>query len=522
MNGLVYVTLTSAKNIFLRAIKKPITYLYVVLALLYLILVIPSIGIVIEDAGINTDIGFATILSGITFMLLPANLVAYARRKGVIFKNSDSQFIFQSPVSPKLVLVYSQFKQLVLGLIIYLVIALVGVIYCGVSPLKMLLYFISVYIIESLLETSIMIFLYGNETLTGKQLKCMGCILFLVVAAAAIFGVYLFLTEEPSAKVIITFLSHPIVQCIPILGWNVAIIRLIFIGVDTVNVICSALYVLTTIFMLIYITKMKCTGLYYEDAMSFAADYAIKRERSKNGEIVSPFKEKLKKAKIEYKGTFGKAIYYRQLLEYKKHPFFIFSFRTLLCLGISIVLAVFGYINPDLGEGKIFILPGAMAYITFIFSATTPKWIGDLENPYAFLIPDTSFKKLWYSTKIEHIKAIIDGACFTIPAMVVWKISIIEGVTLIILYWGLQAVKMQIDIISDALLAKFLGKIGCQLLKMLTEGIIMTIGIVAACAGVIFINVEAGFIAMVLVLLGLTIAMSVIASLAFEKMEMLE
>ncbi len=524
MNGLLYVTLTSAKNRFLRAIKKPVTYLYTLLVIGYFILIIPSFGVLAEDLRINTDEGFALVLSVLVFFLLPANLVAYARKKGVLFQNSDVQFIFQSPISPKLVLVYTQIKQILISLIIYSVIAIIGLIYCNVSPIKMLLYFISAFIVENILETCIMIFLYGNEKLSAKQLKYLGWTLFLVIGAAVAFGLYLFFTQEPSVKIINTFLSHPIVQCIPILGWNIAVIRLFFLGANTVNVVCSILYLLSAILFVIYICKMECTGLYYEDAMSFAEDYAIKKERSRNGEIKSPFKEKLKKATVEYKGEFAKAIYYRQVLEYKKHPFFIFGFRTLLCLGISIALAVFGYINSDADfEGmQIFILPGMMAYITFIFSTTTPKWIGDLKNPYTFLIPDTPFKKLWYSTKMEHIKAVADGICFTVPAMLTLKLGAFFGIATIVLYWALQAVKIYIDIISDAMLVKFLGKVGCQLLKMLTEGVILTIGIVAAVGGAILINMEAGFIAMILVLLGITVALAVISSLAFEKMEMLE
>ena len=71
-----------------------------------------------------------------------------------------------------------------------------------------------------------------------------------------------------------------------------------------------------------------------------------------------------------------------------------------------------GYFNDAVGQfgpGKIFIIPGVVAYVTFIFTGYATKWSKELENPYTYLIPDTPLKKVWYSTKIEHYRAIVDG-----------------------------------------------------------------------------------------------------------------
>ncbi len=66
--------------------------------------------------------------------------------------------------------------------------------------------------------------------------------------------------------------------------------------------------------------KMKCTGEFYEDAAKFAEDYDDRMKRSKKGEVVvgNGKKKYLRNVKMAYKGTYAKAIFYRQVLEYRK------------------------------------------------------------------------------------------------------------------------------------------------------------------------------------------------------------
>lgn len=65
----------------------------------------------------------------------------------------------------------------------------------------------------------------------------------------------------------------------------------------------------------------------YEDAAKFADDYAEMRRRKVNGEMVMSMGEKKKRfrrVKDTYKGTGAKAIFYRQLLEYKRKSILYF------------------------------------------------------------------------------------------------------------------------------------------------------------------------------------------------------
>ena len=61
-----------------------------------------------------------------------------------------------------------------------------------------------------------------------------------------------------------------------------------------------------------------------QDAAKFADDYAEMKARKNNGEMVMSIgkKKKFKRASVEYKASGAKAIFYRQLLEYKKEKWF--------------------------------------------------------------------------------------------------------------------------------------------------------------------------------------------------------
>ncbi len=273
---------------------------------------------------------------------------------------------------------------------------------------------------------------------------------------------------------------------------------------------------------------MTCTGEYYEDAMKFADEYQTRREKQKKGVASVPWLEKrrkFKQASVEYKGSYAKAIYFRQMLEYKKNPTFIFGWNTLLCLGLGILIGAIGYFNDavrELGPGKVFIIPGVASYVTFIFSGYATKWSKELENPYTYLIPDTPLKKMWYATKIGHFRAIADGILITLPGAVIFGIGPALTALTVLLYVCLQANRLYYGMLSDALIGNILGSAGRNLVKVLFQGLAMVIAMIAAIAAGILISVEAGFAAMIVVMGLLTFAGAAAASVSFTRMEVLD
>lgn len=526
MKGLVYLYSHSLKNRIKKALKKPVTYFFAAFIVLYVVSVIGSFGTLIEEFQIGNPQSLSAVLSAMIFFLLPANFISYARRKGLLFKKSDIQFIFPSPVNPKVPIVFTGMLNLWINLLLVIATVFMGIRYFHIHPLTMLLYAFLYLVFENLLEVGIMILCYGNETMPKRFFTILTVVCYALMAIFVIIAILLMVEKGFAFQVFTEYLELPIIQIIPVIGWNIAMIRLVFIGPTILNVICTLLFCASSTGLFIMAVKSRCVGEYYEDAATFADNYAKIKENQKKGIVNMSMgkKKKFKKATIEYKGTGAKAIYYRQLLEYKKTKFFIFGGNTLISLIVGIGIAVVAITTDMLdaiGTNKIFIIPGVMAYIIFIFSGYASKWSQELENPYTFLIPDSSLKKLWYSTKIEHIRAICDGFLMTLPGAIVMGLSVTQILLIVLLYVCLMANKLYYFMVADFWIGHLLGNTGRQLVKLLLQGIAIGFSVTAAIIGGIFLGIEAGFLIMIIATFVFTFLGALIAALAFEKMEVI-
>ncbi|OYP06798.1 hypothetical protein CG709_09910, partial [Lachnotalea glycerini] len=210
-------------------------------------------------------------------------------------------------MKPKLVLINAKLNQILFAFLFHIIIAIMGVIYFHISIVNIMLYSVVAFVVENVLETCIMLLLYGNEKLTEKQIAMFCKSLYFIIAVLLLFGAYLFIQYKASWKVIELFLTHPVIQCVPIIGWNIAFLRLLILGPTTVNVVCTILYCMSAFLLFILAYQMKCTGEYYEVAITFADDYAVRVARKKKGQVAFSYKPKLIKAKVEYKGKYAKA-----------------------------------------------------------------------------------------------------------------------------------------------------------------------------------------------------------------------
>lgn len=525
-SAIFYLYRKSFKNRVKKALRKPVTYLYIVLIILYFALIFSSFNtsfdVLFEGLQVEKSSILTALLTIVTFIFIPSNLISYIRRKGLIFKQSDIHFLFPAPVSPKRVLVYAHIRTVLLGLVMTIVMTVGGVIWFNMPVWKMLVYFLVAGVIENILEGSMMILCYGNERLNKKQMFYLQILMYAIIAMFVIIAIVVYLREGGGFAAVVGYLHSPAMQMIPIIGWYIAVIHLLFMEATTVSVIGTVLFSLSVVVMFVMALRMKCTGEYYEDATKFAEDYEIAQQKGKNGEVAFVGqKKKYGKAVVSYKGGYAKAIFYRQLLEYKKNRFFIFGFYTLLSLALGIGLAVLGY-RGELGEMAPFIILGAMAYLTFIFSSYAGKWGKELTRPYTYLIPASAFSKLWYSTLIEHVRSLIDGCLMTIPVSVVLGLPVVQVILMIVVYVCMQACKLYSGVMVEAFLGNILGATGKQFARMFFEGVVIIIGIIAAAVGTIMFSLEIGLLLLVVAIVLLTAAMMGIASMNFERMESVE
>lgn len=531
MRALLYLSVRSFINRVKTRARKPLSYVAVVFVILYILMMFNSFNILFSDMNLIGPEGYVLLLSFFIVWTIPANLLSYARKRGLAFKHSDVHFVFSAPVSPKGILIYAQSKTLYVGLLLNLALSAGGVLWFHVPVVKMVLFFLVTFVVENILEGSLMLIIFGNEFLGEKGTKAVQGVVWLCVGAMGLLFLSQLLTKPLSFSLIGDTLAHPLLQLIPVIGWNIAFIRLLLVGPDTLNLICGALYLAAAVLLPLIAWRMKCTGEYFEDAMTFADEYeeALKRKKSGSAEGYSR-RRKYKKASVAYKGGGARAIYYRQLLEYKKSRFFLLNYISFIMLGIGALavaarllhLDIFSFEGPEEEAMKIFILPGISAYMTFIFSSIAPKWSQELKNPYTFLLPDTPMRKLWYSTLLEHVKALVDGMLMCVPLGAVMGLSAIRIFLCILIYACLQANRLYISMVCDGILKPLFGSVGLTLVRMLSQGMIMLIGVVGAALGTAAAGVEAGFAVMILIAVLFAGLLALLASVLFGRMESLE
>lgn len=520
MKALLYVMKRSMLNKGKKMIRKPATYLIVCLIVLYVVM-FGGMFVAWRTSGIFTDArALVTILTIGAFFTFFSNFVTYAKKRGVIFKPSHAHFIFTAPISPKGILLMGAAKNFLLSGVLAIVFLIVEMYVFRIGFLKAFLLSVVIFLLEVIFEGSLIIILYANERLTPKvtTILCRGIYLFLIGIVGV--GVFYFRHYGISPDTIIDFVDYPVIQMIPVVGWNVSLYRLVLLGTDTLNIVGSALYFAIVGVTFLAAWKMKCTGAYYEDAAKFADDYAEFYKRSKRGEMVFTIgqKKKFKKAgTVQYKGNGAKAIFYRQLQEYKKERFFIFGGMTLAAVIIDVVMIRF--LKNEFDAPPEVLLLGLIAYITFVATGYMGKWEKELKTHYLYLIPDKPVKKLWYATLMEHIRSLVDGMILCVPVGIAWEMPGSHIVMSVVIYVVLQANKLYMRVLAESLIGSSLGTTGRQIVYMLIQSFILGIGIVIAVPVGIFLGMFWVFPALILYCSLTMILVMFLASIRFEQME---
>lgn len=524
MGAIRYLYLHTLKNRIRTALHKPVTYVYLFVILLYAFMIPTSFKLLVEEANVDSPGGMAGVLTLFAFWLIPGNLIAYAKRKGLVYRNSDTHFLFPSPVHPKIVLLYAHCKGIFAHILLNLV-----VIYCGgvmfhAEGWKLVLYFFVAVCVENLLEGCVMLIFYGTERLSESQRGLIVKAAYALAAVPIAIGFYTFLQEGLSMAGLAHFLNGDAVQLVPVIGWYVSVIHLLFTGATTINIAGTVCYFVLLAAVVFAALRMKCTGAFYEDAIKFAEDYeeVLANRRQGNTDKKLGKKRKFNKAKAVWKGHGAQALFYRQLLEYKKNKFFIFDFNTVVAVAVGAGIAYLYCREGGFGDFEFmapFVLPIVSAYLIFIFTTMNGKWAKELKSPYTYLLPDSQWKKLWCATAMQHVQNLVNGVLLTVPVAVVMKLPVSVTVLCVLFYVVLSANKLYALAVAEAAVGGVLGTVGKQMFQLFIQGIVITVAILGAFLGYNVGGLTLSYVMMDLMLFLATFIFMVLATLNFYRME---
>lgn len=524
MKALIYLTKRSFVNNLKKALHKPVTLLFMIFLAVYAVFIVFGLGMLAKNMHFDSVQGLVVLVTLWTLYIFSADFLSYASRKGVIFRPWHTQFVFTAPISPKLVLFHSAWMNYINSAVFFLVFTVLGITAFGASPWKMLLFFLAGGVLEIVFESSIMVWFYTSENLSEKAVKILGWGIKGFLAAIT-FVIFLYFHREGiSFESVSAFFDWPVLQMIPFVGWNISLYRLILLGPAALHLFGSVLYLVSVAVMVFVVFHMKCDGGYYEEAAKFADDYVEMRKKKNNGEIVFGIGEKrrtFRRVNNTYHAKGAKAVFSRQLLEYKKEKYFIFSKMTVFCLLLAAILAYTMQKEAVNSGVPQFFLLGSIAYLCVLMSGYTGKWEKELQSPYLFLIPDKPYKKLWYATLMEHVKALLDGTLMCVLIGIAWGVSLVYVVQTILIYTVLQANRLYMRVLVQCLVGDLLGKTGQNLIRVLMQMFILGIGIAAAVLIGVIVNMNLIFPVVLVYTLAVTVLTGLIASVRFETMEQL-
>lgn len=519
MDALFYLWKHSLKNRVKKALKKPVTYVYIVFLVLYMAMMGFGLTVMFENP---TPVNMALILSAMAMMIIPGNIITYAKRKGLAYRNSDVHFLFPSPIEPKKVLLFALLKTNLLKIFTSIIIMAAGVLLFKASLIRMLLYAVFSLFIHGSYECASALLLFGSEKLTERSRKLLVIAAYAIWASLAVIAVYVFMQVGISFAFAARYFECGALKLVPVFGWYVSVVYLILEGPELFTLIGSGCYLVSWILFLVLAIRMKCTGEYYEDALKFAEDYEEAIASRKNGQTVTAIgkKQKFNKASIQWKGRGARALFYRQLLEYKKSRFFLFDFFTVIHLLAGIAVAFVYYTGEKkFGLMAPYVAPGVGAYIIFISTSISGKWSKELISPYTYLIPDSAFNKLMNVTLITNIQNLINGCLICLPAAIIMRLSLLQTVLGIVLYVTFAAAKIYCYTATEIMVSNVLGTFGRQLLMMVLQGFAVSAIFAGGLLGYLAGGIHLSMLLAAVFGLAYTSIFAVISTLNFYRLE---
>lgn len=390
------------------------------------------------------------------------------------YRMADIQFVFPSPISPKLILLYGFLKQFFISVLVALwfvfqsfnIRNIFGLTGSGFGIFLIVTFLVALYM------PVVSMWLYSITLRRDGAKKVMERIYFGIGALLAVSLVYLMISSGDPLYAAKTIVGSQYFEYVPIIGWLTAVLNAARFGFTTWSYVALGLSVAGIVFILWRLLSSEIP--FYEEVLKQTGqrEKAIAAKRSGNSNV-SMGPKKVRKTSVKYRGTGPKALFYRQILEYKKAGFLFIDKVTMILLVGGIAAGLLLKNNPI---GMQIALGGAI-YLNFIF-AFAGKWVKELSSPFVYLMPGSSLEKLWYATAANHIKHLLDGAAVFLPMTIIMGIDPIMSIAYTLAYAGIGSLFIYSDVLSRRMFGSLHSSVVSSFLKLFCISILIVPAIV--------------------------------------------
>lgn len=485
MKAIIYMLIKSIKNGIIDILHHPmqlIVYLFIILTTVSGVVTAMTSNISEEQRHFDFRILQGAYLLILYFISVPIMLKG-TNASTTFFKMSDVANVFTAPISEKKILVYGvgrQMATILLLLICFVSYGAMAVQYFSLTiwDAVLLLLGIGVMLFEVQMIT-ILIFCVCNGRPT--RIRMMKYAIYLMIAVPIAIALLRLFSNGFTYENILSAVSLPYLNYIPIVGWTSGM----FIGIITGNItnvlVYGGLLVLFTIFAIVVFIRSKAD--YYEDVLQKTESVYEFRNAIKSGKVsdknMMSDKKKVKLGRMGInRGSGASVFFYKQFREMSRRSWIPFinvntAFLTVFVLIVGFALKAMQE-NTEIGSSTILTIAVVLScYVQFFFTVSD-DWIKELQKPYIFMVPASPVEKLIMSCATSVIKPLIDGAIAFTVSGILFAANPFDVLACIALYFSCGFLYTSLNV----LVQRFMGKSGNRGVLMVVYMILLFIALI--------------------------------------------
>ena len=425
MGALSYLLITRTKNQFLQFIRSPGKVIYA--AILVFAIVMSFESGEPEFCTNYRQVGelYVILWAVYTFVFITVSKNGFSNGSA-LFSMADVNLLFTSPIKNTDILIHAMLRQL--GRSVF-----VGVIllmqfntihgYYGVSYsefLLMVLFYGLTVFFSNMFSVMLYTLCSGNE----KRVVFIKFIYYSVVAFFAVYGIIgSYHSGTFTVESTVLCLSKDLFLFFPVSGYFVMILK----GISAVNLSFTAvgvamlLLLVACFFVSVFVRKSE----FYENVIT-SAEISSNPGGASSDDVSSG--KKIKLGKIGFtKGSGAGAVYEKNKIENRRSG----------VLYIDLLTVVYALINSvcALAFDSVWMVFAAGIYL-LMFSVSSGRWAKELKNPYIYLIPEKSSKKLFYMLKEQLLMHLVQSTVVVLLLYYILDLSVLQTLSMIFARFG--------------------------------------------------------------------------------------
>ncbi len=436
--------------------------------------VIEEAGMSFEDfAGIEGSAAIELAAGAIILAMCAFQIISADQNGSKIFLPADVNLLFASPMQPQSVLMFRLATQTGTALLgtVYLFFQIPNlVLNAGMSltgALGLIISWGMTIIVSRLLQT--LVYTYTSTVPGTKKYIRTGTYAVIAVLAAA-FAAYALLSHEPWLKAADSFFNSPVSRWIPLWGWLKGFCRFSIDGNLPMSLLSAALVILGCVLTSACIYRIKAD--FYEDAMARSQEVAEMMERinsDTSGRFVFAKRKKDRADSIERDGLhkgWGASVFFHKTM-YNRFRFghlhyFTKTSETYLVIAVCMALLLRFLVNTRSA------VPVILAIGVMVFFRTLGNPMAeDTRNEYFRMIPENSYKKLFWSMLAGTANCFLDILPGMIAAVLILQGDVLQMLAGIPLILSVDFYATSISTFLDVSIPSAIGKTIKQVIQIM-------------------------------------------------------